>query len=365
MMATLTQWRDRFLGRGDAAITIPIFDGALKPNRLLEEAELVLKLPAADDLATDGRNVFVADGKRLLRLTAQSIEQVARFEAPITALACLPRGGFAVAINGREVRTQGAPGGPRSWTQVDGKPFVAIGAISVASSGRLLVTDGSDTHPYQRWCHDLMSLGRTGRLLELDPVHGSGLELANRLGYAFGTCAVGQDAWVCESWRHRVLRIGKSGRSEVVLDALPAYPSRIAAASDGGLWLTAFVGRTQLVEFVLREDAFRKRMISEVDPRYWIAPALHSGSTFLEPLQGAGVKMRGVLKPWAPPRSYGLVMKLAKDGSICHSFHSRLDGEHHGIVAAVECDGFLYMLSKGSGRLLRLHVKTTEQQVNA
>lgn len=72
-----------------------------------------------------------------------------------------------------------------------------------------------------------------------------------------------------------------------VLDALPAYPSRSTPASGGGFWLTAFAARTQLVEFVLRETAYGERMFKEIDPRYWIAPSLRSGATFLEPMQGA------------------------------------------------------------------------------
>jgi hypothetical protein len=108
------------------------------------------------------------------------------------------------------------------------------------------------------------------------------------------------------------------------------------------------------VEFVLREPAYRERMMTEIDPRHWIAPALSSGHSFLEPLQGAGVKQMGVLKPWAPPRSYGLVLRVAADGRILRSLHSQVDGRHHGITAVVEHGGALYAASRGSGRLLRV-----------
>jgi len=123
--------------------------------------------------------------------------------------------------------------------------------------------------------------------------------------------------------------------------------------------------RTQLVEFVLREPVFRKRMLKEIDPRYWIAPALTSGNTYLEPMQGAHLKTMGVVKPWAPPRSYGLVIRLDDQGLIRYSLHSRFDGKHHGIVAAVERDGWLYLLCKGRGRLLRLSIAAAEKSVAA
>lgn len=365
MMSAIARWRDEFLGRGDAAITIPIFDGALKPNRLLDQVAQSWALPGAEDIATDGIDVFIADGSNLLRLNGDASEVVHQFEGRITALACVPGGGFAVALNGREVRTVGTRQATRQWQEANGKPFVAVNALSATADGRLLVTDGSTRRSCEHWCHDLMERGKSGRVLELNLDDGLARDVASGLAYAFGACTGAGGVWASESWRHRVMKYDDKGRGEVVLDELPAYPSRITAAAGGGFWLTAFAGRTQLVEFVLREDAYRKRMIAEVDPRYWIAPALNSGTTFLEPLQGAGVKMRGVIKPWAPPRSYGLVMKLSADGTILYSLHSRLDGHHHGVVAAVECASNLYVLSKGSGKLLRLAVAEIERAVTA
>ncbi len=41
MIAAMRQFGDWILGRGEASITIPIFDGALKPNQILEGAEVV------------------------------------------------------------------------------------------------------------------------------------------------------------------------------------------------------------------------------------------------------------------------------------------------------------------------------------
>ena len=51
-----------FLGRGEATLTVPSFDGALKPNQALERAETLLECDAPEDLATDGANVYLADG---------------------------------------------------------------------------------------------------------------------------------------------------------------------------------------------------------------------------------------------------------------------------------------------------------------
>jgi hypothetical protein len=95
-------------------------------------------------------------------------------------------------------------------------------------------------------------------------------------------------------------------------------------------------------------------MMAEIDPEFWVVPRLSSGHSFKEPLQGAHIKTMGVMKPWAPPRSYGLVIRLDADGGPRYSLHSRVDGVNHGIVAAVEHGGDLVMIAKGPRRVLKL-----------
>lgn len=363
MIAGLKDWTDRFLGRGEAATTVPPFDGALKPNRILEDAPTLLDLQAPDDLATDGKSVFASDGNAVLRVDGSATSQIAAFDRPVTALACLPGGGLAVALDGKEVRLVGGAQDGKSFRDVAGG-LVSVNAISVAADGKLLLTEGSRNQPYEHWCHDLMELGRSGRLLELDPANGAGREIARGLGFAYGTCQAQDGVWVSETWRHRIRCYGPGG-ARSVLDRLPAYPSRIAPASNGDFWLTAFTARTQLVEFILREPAYRKRMMAEIEPRFWVAPALTSGNTFLEPMQGAHIKTMGILKPWAPPRSYGLVIRLSPEGLPRYSLHSRVDGKNHGVTAAVECGGDLYVLAKGPKRLLRLSIAQAERSLQA
>ena len=125
-----------------------------------------------------------------------------------------------------------------------------------------------------------------------------------------------------------------------------------------------FAARRRLVEFVLREDSYRKAMMAEIDHRYWIAPMLSSGNSFREPLQGGNVKVMGISKPWAPPRSYGLVVRLGPTGLPDYSLHSRSDGHHHGIVSAIEANGYLYMLSKGADLLLRVPLAGIDERAS-
>ena len=93
-------------------------------------------------------------------------------------------------------------------------------------------------------------------------------------------------------------------------------------------------------------------MIAEVDPDFWIAPSLSSGKSFKEPLQAGGVIRLGVHKPWAPTRSYGLVIRLDREFQPVWSLHSRADGLRHGVTSVIEAEGRLLAASKGRGEIV-------------
>jgi len=365
VISALREFADRWLGRGDATITVPSFDGALKPNQILEKAETVGQFDALEDIATDGKTLYVADGATLRRLDGAVTSEVRRFDRPITALCCLPDGSMAVALDGREVQVFASASASLAKATFSDPSMNAINALAPARDGTLIATDGSTARPYGQWAHDLMERGRTGRVLVLDTASGSVRTIASGLQYAFGACAADDALFISESWRHRVIAITPDGSQRAVLDNLPVYPSRLSPAASGGFWLTAFTARTQLVEFVLRENTYRRRMMAEIDPEYWIAPKLKSGQSFLEPMQGAHIKTMGVVKPWAPPRSYGLVIRLSASGVPLYALHSRVDGANHGVVAAVEMDGALFAIAKGPGRLLRLPLPMIEAELRA
>jgi hypothetical protein len=356
VIGAIRDFANRFLGRGEATIAVPSFDGALKPNQALEGAQTLLELSAPEDLATDGTSLYVADSARLLRLDGAAATELRVFDKPITALCATPGGALAVALDGREVRVYPAPQASEPSVVFAGSGMNAVNALSASPDGALIATDGSTMRGVEDWARDLMEIGRSGRVLRLDPKTGTTQPIASGLGYAFGACASSGAILVSESWRHRLLSTEPDGSTRVVLGHLPVYPSRLSPAASGGYWLTAFTARTLLIEFVLREPAYRRRMMAEVDPAYWIAPRLRSGQSFKEPMQGAHLKTMGVVKPWAPPRSYGLVIRLSAAGEPMYSLHSRVDGTNHGIVSAIEFNGDLVMVAKGPGRVLKLPI---------
>ena len=176
------------------------------------------------------------------------------------------------------------------------------------------------------------------------------------LSYPAGLAVIDGWLWFTESFAHRLSRAkikapAAVAAPEAVIKNLPGYPSRLGAA-PGGLWLSLFALRTHLVEFVLREDDFRREMMGAVAQPYWIAPALSSGKDCLEPLQVGGLRALGIEKPWAPARSYGLAARVDADGGVVESLHSRVGGKHHGVTAAIETAQGVVLVSKGSGRVL-------------
>ncbi|HXF46413.1 MAG TPA: hypothetical protein VNK91_09880, partial [Burkholderiaceae bacterium] len=218
----------------------------------------------------------------------------------------------------------------------------------------LFVANGSSVHPAAQWQRDLMERGATGSVWRLDLDSGTAATVASDLAFPAGL-AVDADGVVCaEAWRHRLLRLATPSAPVRVLCAdLPGYPGRLAPRPDGW-WLAVFAPRCQLVEFVLREPAFRRRMLAEVPPPYWIAPTLRAGRSFYEPLQGGAVKQLGLLKPWAPTLSAGLCVALDAAFQPQFSLHSRADGHTHGVTAAVQMGGDLYVAARGDGVVARI-----------
>lgn len=336
------------IGLRRSNLAVPILDGVFKPNSLLEEAEVLAEREGMEDMARtpDGRLLLACGSEVLACDDKGGLSPVAGYDASITALAVLPDGRRAVALGDRiEIEGQVEP-----LREAAGKPFRAITALSLSREGRLLICDASAARDTAHWRHDLMEKSASGRLVAADPANGTAEVLQSGLQWAYGAWqAPDGGILISESWRHRLRRQGKGTMGE-----MPGYPARITPTADGGFWLAVFAARMQIVEFVLNETDFRREMIATVDPDYWISPAYSSGKDFLEPLQGGGVKQMGILKPWAPPRSYGLAVRFDAQAVPVMSVHSRVGGENHGIVTVLERGEEVLALSKGAGRLLRL-----------
>lgn len=354
------------LGRGDGrAQALPTLDGPLKANQRLDEARVWIDgLAEVDDLVAHPAGGFVCSaGTRLLHL--DSVNDTA------PRLLCECAGPIGpVAVSGEAIYAGvGGVGVLRivdgrvnaTLAEVDGQPLHCPTAFAVLPDGRLAIAEGSTVNGPQAWARDLLERRVHGRVVIAAADLANPRTRLSGLAWPAGLLVRDTMLWVSESWRHRVqaLDIEGSGAAQPLLPDLPGYPGRLAAAADGGAWLAVFALRTHLVEFVLRERAYREDMLATVDPQWWIAPSLRSTGHYLEPLQGGAIKKLGQIKPWAPPRSYGLALRLSAGGQPMESLHSRVGGLHHGITAVLPQVGQLLLVSKGSERLIVANLERT------
>jgi hypothetical protein len=344
---------------------IPSLDGVYVPNERLERLRTLRRdLARPDDVAAgDGGDVYVSSEHRLLRLSGENLcheAELASFNAPITAMARLRNGSLAVGLNANGLRIVSAEGQTVSGLdRAGGAPLRCVTAIAEdPERGGVFFTVGSTRCNAEDWVVDLMERSSTGLIAYWQPGAETAEILLSGLAYPNGieVESSGESLLFTQSWTHSLSRYRPGARArasvEVVIENMPGYPARIAPANDGGHWLAIFAMRTQLIELVLREPAFRKEMMRHVDPELWIRPALRATGSYLEPLQGGGIKKLGIRKPWAPPRSYGLVLRLDSHGEPMFSMHSRVDGRNHGVTAAREIGNRLVVVSKGNDRLL-------------
>lgn len=354
-MTALRRFIDRRLGRGEAAITVPVMDGPLLPNVALDEAEVFAELPEVDNLVATEKGLIASSGPRVFRLgwDGQGREERFVFTRDVAAMAA-GKGMLAIGLDGEGITIRGGPH--------DGKIYgVQAGlrhptSLAFLDSETLLVTEGSSANRARDWRRDLMERRALGSLWKLDLASGTATRILGGMAWAAGVAATGSSkVWLSESWRHRVLAVDlATGRSEVALAHLPGYPARIAPAVDAGFWLSFYANRNQLVEFILREDAYRRRMLAEVPEPAWMAPALASGLTFSEPMQGSQLRRMGVTKPFSETRSYGLIVQCSPQMNPLRGFHSRAGGAAHGCIAVCERGDDLFVAAKGNGKLLRL-----------
>ena len=361
MIAALKRAYAAFRGFDDETGSAPMMDGPLRPNALLDAAPVALSLADVDNLTQHRGALLCSSGSQILRLTPQGSSLAASdaraFEQAVTFIAAGPSDSLAIGLDGRGVLILEGPHAGKTITEAGGQPLRSPTAGLFIDADTLIVANGAEGRTAADWKRDLMERGATGSLWRID-LSAPGLtatQMAGNLAFPTGLAhAAGGRLHVSEAWRHRVLAFetGATSAPQAVLSDLPAYPGRIAPAGDGGFWLALFAPRNQLVEFVLREDDYRRRMIDTVDPNFWIAPALSSGASFLEPIQGGARKKLNMLKPWSPSWSYGLVARCSPTMQPLRSFHSRADGAIHGVTSCCEFNDTLYVAAKGAGRIV-------------
>lgn len=350
---------------------IPIMDGVLTPNDLLEEfAAIGPNEPDVDDICKgpDGA-LYMSAGHSVYRLSGLGGKQhsvYATFDAPVGGIAFHPDGRLLACIRGKGLAVIGFDG-MMSWlTSVNGEPLHCLTAVAAAADGTIYLTDGSKHNRPEFWKKDLMEKNRSGRLISCSATLADAKILLNDLYYPNGLVLSADEEWLwfSESWNHRLSRIQVGGMVigalEVIDNNLPGYPARICHSREGGYWLALFALRTHLTEFILREDEYRNAMMQTIPIEHWPGPALMTTNHCLEPMQIGNVKALGIEKPWAPARSYGLLIRLDRNGDAIESLHSRRIGQNHGITAVCDTSEGLFAVSKGREKLLHARQEGTQ-----
>jgi hypothetical protein len=337
MIDSVVRLMDRFRGGGDHALSIPSLDGAFRPNNMIEEADVLVEATAPDNVTIIGGMLHFSSGGDLLRLGADGrievVDRGARSGTPITVF----------SLDG----TKAVTGFQTAWAG-------DVTAMTFLPDGTLATTIGAAGRTVDDWQQDFMMRGRTGSVWTMSP-EGAARRIADDLAYPYGVVSDGAGGLaVSTAWDAALIRIDSSGRRRPLLENLPGYPARIVPAEDGGYWLAVFAPRNQLVEFVLRETLYRKRMMAEIAPEYWVCPTLAPAESPLEVMQDGAQKIGGSIKPWAPSLSYGMLLKLHRDFQPERSLHSRANCKRHGITSVAVRAGELIAGSVGGNAILRI-----------
>lgn len=340
-------------------LAIPSLDGGLTPNDDLNDFEAVAVVEDPHHL-TVGANgdLLVAAGNRVVALDPASgfrVDEMARFEGSATALAAVGEQ-TVVCVSGKGLVSLDPNGRVQDLIGAAEHPSLA-NATSVAAIGDdLFVTVGSQTCAAENWPRDLMEKGASGELLRVTP-EGRVETLLRGLAWPTGVAEFAGKVVFSESWRNRIVEYMGGDAPKELRGRIPGYPGMLHPAGNDELVVAVFAMRTYLVDFVLREDRFRKEMLSSVPMEDWIRPSYNTTNQVREPLQLGGIRALGETKPWAPPRSYGLVAFLGPRGEFLRSHHSRPGAKRHGIVAAVTSGSELFCLSAATGEVLRKVMK--------
>lgn len=359
MIAFVKNALDAWRGAGEHAVTVPPMDGALSPNQIIEEAPVILEIAAPDNLVASAGRILFSSGPEVHELQLQGVASsskiIKRYQHDVSALATSVAGVLAVGLDDGSLHIVGGKHDGIVRNAVAKQDIRYPVALQFVDEDRLLLAIGSRTNPRSGWKRDLMERNSSGSVWRLNLADGRDECLGENLGFPSGLAALGNgEVVVSEAWKNRIVRLGGRGKVTAELQDVTGYPGAMSPADGGGYWLAVFAPRSQLIEFVLRERDYRTCMMDEVDEGQWIAPTLEPTRTFLEPLQGGALKQLGILKPWAPTRSFGLVVRLDADFQPLFSMHSRADGRRHGITSCLEIDGRLLVTSKGGNLIISL-----------
>lgn len=334
---------------------IPPLEAGLRPNQDLDQAKVAAEfapLGVDDVVVADGKRYVTADSRLVELAPDSSARTVATFDGTAGSLATTAAG-LVVAVHGVGLVAVG-PDGATSVISDDDLLKSNVSAIAAHDDGSLFVCVASTTTP--EWARALMERSRTGLLLRVGDDGGVDV-LDDGLAWPSGIAVDGDDLVVSLGQRHTIQRrsISTPRAAVAVLDNLPGYPGRVRRAHDGRWWAAMPYLRNRATELLMTHRDMVEEMISTTEVDTWLVPRLRTENAYRAPLQVGQIRVLGQIKPWAPPRTYGLAFQFTADGHVVRSAHSRADGTQHGVTGiAVTDEGTVVVVCRGAGTVLEL-----------
>ncbi|MGM7648444.1 hypothetical protein ACSVDM_26360 [Nocardia sp. JW2] len=332
--------------------TVPPFEAGLRPNRRLDEGETLL--PAAefepdDVFIRDNGEVVFSSGDGIFTLADGVVTRVATLGGQVGSL-LVAEDRIVAAVEGVGLVTIDANGVATDLCN-DAELAACVTDLTLLPDGVVLATVGSNAVP--DWSAALVADDRSGRIVRVDGSHAE--VVADGLGWPGGIeNAADDEVLVSLGFDHRVERrgvsaLGKAGAA--VGSNLPVYPGRIAACTDGW-WVAAPYARNRFTELLLDEPELLREMTATIRQDQWFVPRLRCPDPYTDTLQLGQLRVHGVIKPWAPARSYGLAFRIDQRGRIAEGVHSRADGDRHGVTGVASRDGRIVVAARGFRNLL-------------
>jgi sugar lactone lactonase YvrE len=221
-------------------------------------------------------------------------------------------------------------------TEADGIPIVYADDVDCAADGKIYFSDAS-TKFSAKAIGDTMEASvyegvehtGTGRLLVYNPATDKAITLMRGLFFANGVAVSHDQTYVLvnDTWYYRIVRYWisgpKKGKSEFLIENLPAFPDNISQGLDGRFWVALISPRNPLIDSLAGYPFMRKVIF----------------------------RMPKFLQPAAQP--YGHIIVIDGNGNILEDLQDP-DGGYPLNTSVIETKDYLYigsLVAPGIGRL--------------
>lgn len=355
MNRTLTAIKEWINPNWARHLSIPRMERGLRPNSRLDRADAMLT-PGdyePDDLVVhDSGTVWFSSGTAIHELGDDRVRTVAEFGGTVGALTRLKTDVIA-AVEGLGLVTVDASGAVGELC-TDSSVASCVTDLTALPDGSVLASVGSSRYGIDGWGRALVHGDRSGRLVHVNrqqaevKVEGLGWPAGIETDLAGGVL-------VSLSLRHRIERraVDSLRDARPLFPNLPLYPGRISVAGDSW-WVAAPYVRNRVTALFLDEPELLDDMVETINQDEWFIPRLRSDNPYTDPLQMGQLRVLGVVKPWAPPRSYGVAFRIDNNDRISESVHSRADGRCHGITSVATSGARVLAAARGLRSLVAI-----------